>query len=217
MEETSLDRDTDLIQEYVDLLDRRAAKPSPFGKIAAGQKLGALRALLARAAARHPDPELERAAAAAAAEATSSRWRRVATSYWGSRLLMALAAIGGQQIVLLVLFLVALAYTDLTARPVDPARGVQWAPAQLSVVFLILFVFTFFFVTPLLSILLMWGGRYFRSWRKTLPATLLLLLAAAAFTWLTFRGTQNPAYAKDSIHQFAETRQQPYKSYEQFL
>lgn len=218
MEETSLERDTDVIQEYVELLDARAGRPSPFGKIAASHKLGALRAMLARAVARHPDPELERAEAAATAEAKATGWRRFATSYWGSRLLMAVALVGGQQILLLLVFLVALAYMGATAAPIRSETGTQPRPAQLSVIFLVVFVFAFYFATPLFSLLLLWGGRFRRAWRKSVTAVLLLLLAASAFTWLTFRGIENPAFARSSIHQFTKERlNQGYTSYEKWL
>src|ERR1051325_3024697 len=146
---TNLDRDTDLIQEYIELLDRRAERPSPFGKLAALTKLSALRRYLVSAVAHRPEPELERAEAAATAEATETWGRRFATSFWGNRLLMALTLVGGQQLVLLLLLLIALAYTTLATQPVAVDTGLRPAAARYSVVFLIVFVFGFFFVTPL--------------------------------------------------------------------
>jgi hypothetical protein len=214
----SPERDTDLIQEYIELLDRKAGRPTLFGKLAALNKLSVLRRYLARAVARHPDPDLERVEAAAALESGQSWGRRFATSFWGNRVLMGLLIVGGQQLVLLVLALLALAYANLTARPASSVTGLQPPAARYAVVSLILFVFGFFFVTPLFSIVLVWGGRYFRAWRKTVPVTLLVMFAASAFTYLTFRGTQNPDFTPDSVHQFATSRKlENFRSYERWL
>jgi hypothetical protein len=215
---TSPERDTDLIHEYIELLDRKAARPTLFGKLAAFNKLSVLRRYLRRAVARHPDPELERVEAAAALETDQSWGRRFATSFWGNRLLMAVLVVVGQQLVLLVLALLAVAYANLAYRPISSATGLQPPVARYGVVFLILFVFGFFFVTPLFTILLLWGGRFLREWRKTVPATLFAMFAAAAFTFVSFDGTQNPDFSPDSIHQFAASRKlENFKAYEKWL
>ena len=40
---------------------------------------------------------------------------------------------------------------------------------------LLVFIFFFFFATPMLALLVLFGGRYFHSWRKTAPATIVIL------------------------------------------
>lgn len=222
--EPSLERDTDLIHEYLEVLDRKAARPSPFGKLAALTKMGFLRRRLQSAVLRHPDPELERAEASAIAETGGTWGRRFATSFWGNRTLMVLLLVGGQQLVLIALLVLSAAYTNLFTRPVNPENGYLPAVTRNSVIFLILFVFAFYFATPLFSVILMWGGRFFRSWRATVPALMLLMLAASAFTFLTFRGLANPASGPDSLHQFIVTRSggaptgvKPYQAYSTWL
>src|SRR5262245_64337800 len=137
--EVSLERDTDLIQDYIEILNPRAARPSPFGKLAALAKLGALRRRLGSSARRAPDPELERAEAAAAAETTTTWGRRFATSFWGSRLLMALALVAGQQLVLVALLVVSAAYTNVTAFPASVESGYLPRATRGAVVLLVLF------------------------------------------------------------------------------
>lgn len=204
--EASLERDSDVIQDYIDVLNRKASRPTPFGKLAALTKLGALGRRLATAIARHPDPDLERAEAAVAAGMSRSWMRRVATSYWGSRALLVLALVAGQQLVLFALMIVSALYTNMAARPVSPETGYLPAVTRFGVIFLVVFVFAFFFVTPLFSVLLIWGGRFLRSWRMTIPVTVLLMVTSAAFTYLCFRDVQNPAFTPDSLHQFVEIR-----------
>ena len=204
--EASLERDTDLIQDYIELLNRKAARPSPFGKLAALGRLGLLRRRLAAALRRHADPELERAAAAATAETTETWARRVATSYWGSRALAALVMVGGWQLLLVALLLASTAYVNLADRPPSIDSGYVPAVTRYAVVVLILFVFVFYAGLPLLAMLVLWGGRFLRAWRASVPSALLVLLAASVATLATFRGLENPAAAPDSIHEFVETR-----------
>jgi predicted nucleic acid-binding Zn-ribbon protein len=222
--ESRLDRDTDLLQEYLEVLDRKAARPSPFGKVAAFAKLGLLRRRLQAAVLRQPDPELERAEAAAVAETGSTWGRRFSTSFWGNRALMAALLVGGQQIVLIAILILSAGYLNLFTRPVNPENGYLPAVTRNAVLFLIFFVFAFYFATPLFSLLLMWGGRFFRSWRVTAPALLLLVLVASAATYMTFRNLSNPLNAPDSLHSFIITRSgsapsdiNPYKAYYTWL
>jgi hypothetical protein len=223
--DASLERDTDLIQEYVELLNRGAARPGPFGKLASLAKLGSLRRRLAAAARRSPSPELERAEAIAAAETTSTWGRRVATSFWGSRLLMAITLFVGQQFVLLAILVLSAAYTNIATYPPIPEHGYVPRATRAAIVLLIAFVFAFYAAAPVLAALLLWGGRFFRTWRLSVPVVLLLLLGSAVCTLLTFRGLANPGFASDSIHQFVETRSDlgsspdvnPYISYQKWL
>lgn len=218
--DTRVERDSDPIQDFVEMLDRDASRPMPFRKLAALTKLGSLRRRLDAAVSRYPDPALERASAAAEVESRTSWWRRVATSFWGSKALLALLLVVAQQIVLVAVLVLGVAYANVANRPPSPETGYLPAATRFSVIFLILFVFAFFFVTPFVSFLLLWAGRLVRSWRVTIPATLLVLLAAAGATWYVFAagGPQNPAFAPDSVHQFVESRNAAsFEAYEKWL
>ncbi len=218
--EKRLDRDSDPIQDYIAMLDRDASRPMPFRKLAALAKLGTLRRRLAAAVSRYPDPALERASAAAEVETRTSWWRRIATSFWGSKALMGLLLVVAQQFVLVAILILGVAYANVANRPPSPETGYLPAAARFSVVFLILFVFAFFFVTPFVSFLLLWAGRIVRSWRVSVPATVLLLLASSGATWFVFAagGTRNPAFAPDAIHQFVESRKTAeFEAYQKWL
>lgn len=216
--EASLERDTDSILGYVDALGRSAGRPFPFAKLASLSKLGLLRRRLATAISRNPSPELEQAEAAAAATVSSTRSRRFAASTWGSRALMALVLFGGPQAILAILWVLSSAYTNVVTRPASTQTGYLPPLTRFAVVFLILFVFAYYFATPFFSVLLLWGGRLLRSWKKTLPITVLLLLAASTATFFTFKGIQNPYFAADSVHQFIESRNaSTYEAYEKWL
>lgn len=218
--ERRADRDSDPIQDYISILDRDASRPMPFRKLAATAKIGTLRRRLAASLARYPDPALERAGAAAEVETRTSWWRRIATSFWGSKTLMALLLVVAQQLSLVAILILGVAYANFATRPASPETGYLPAATRYSVVFLVLYVFAFFFVTPFVSFLLVWAGRLVRSWRVTVPATLLLLLASAGATWYVFAagGTQNPAFAPDAIHQFVESRKTAeYEAYQKWL
>ena len=206
--EKRLDGDADPIQDYIAMLDRDASRPMPFRKLAALVKIGTLRRRLATAVSRYPDPALERASAAAEVETRTSWWRRITTNFWGSKLAMTLLLVVAQQVALVAILILGVAYANVANRPPSPETGYMPTAARFSVVFLILFVFAFFFVTPFVSFVMLWAGRYVRSWRVSVPATVLLLLASAGATWYVFAagGTQNPAFAPDAIHQFVESR-----------
>ena len=206
--EKRLDGDADPIQDYIAMLDRDASRPMPFRKLAALVKIGTLRRRLATAVSRYPDPALERASAAAEVETRTSWWRRITTNFWGSKLAMTLLLVVAQQVVLVAILILGVAYANVANRPPSPETGYMPTAARFSVVFLILFVFAFFVVTPFVSFVMLWAGRYVRSWRVSVPATVLLLLASAGATWYVFAagGTQNPAFAPDALHQFVESR-----------
>lgn len=217
------ERDAELIQDYVEILTRRAARPGPFAKIAALAKLGSLRRRLHATARRSPSADVERAEAIAAAETTAGWTRRLATSYWGSRALMALALFLGQQLVLLAILVLSSAYTNVAAAPPRPENGYLPRATAGAVVLLVVFVFAFYAAAPLLAAALLWGGRFVRSWRLTLPLVTALLLGSAVCTYFTFRGLHNPGFAMDSVHQFVETRGDagadvnPYLAYTKWL
>jgi hypothetical protein len=86
-------------------------------------------------------------------------------------------------------------------------------------VFLWLFVFLFFFATPMLALLVVFGGRYLSTWRTTLPATLLILILSAALTFLVVRTkeTSNPVRHTTSLGQFAKEREVNTVSYGEWV
>ena len=216
--EARVERDSESLQSYVEVLERGTLRPFPFAKLAAFAKLGILKRRLATAISRAPSAEHERAEAAASAVTSTSWTRRLASSPWGARVLIAAALFGGQQVVLVLLWVLSAAYTNLTNWPASVQTGYLPPLTRFAVVILILFVFAYYFVTPFVSVLLIWGGRVLRSWKMTVPTIVLLLLGASLATFFTFKGLQNPYFAADSVHQFIETRNtSTYEAYEKWL
>ncbi|HEY6328673.1 MAG TPA: hypothetical protein VI756_05005, partial [Blastocatellia bacterium] len=83
--------------------------------------------------------------------------------------------------------------------------------------FLAIFCFVFFFVTPMLALLVMSGGNYLRSFRTTVPLTLGLVLLSILGTYLVMRGKANPIFRTSSLCQLARDRGVSVTSYTQWV
>src|SRR5437763_4701717 len=83
-----------------------------------------------------------------------------------------------QQLILAVCWLA----TGLFARFVP--RPSWWNPLlpHEEPVTLYLFIFLFFFIPPMLAVAALFAGSFLRSWRKTLPITVLIIGIALAWT-----------------------------------
>jgi archaellum component FlaC len=213
--ETVITRDTDILREYLVALDARERGLSPFARLAATVKLARLRRELDVAqldttdedivALRHEiDERLDRTFA-----------RRFESRPWRARLSVFLMLILGQQLVLALVLVATLAFVRFAPVPK------RWNPVlpHEDPAYLIAFIFFFFFVTPTLALLMLFGGRYFRSWRKTIPATLLIIALSALATFLVMRGREknNPVRHLSSLSQFAKDRDLDVTNYRQWV
>jgi hypothetical protein len=213
--ETVITRDTDILREYLVALDARERGLSPFARLAATVKLARLRHELDEAqlettdedviALRHEiDERLDRTLA-----------RRFESRPWRARLSIFLMLILGQQLVLALVLAVTLAFVRFAPIPK------RWNPVlpHEDPAYLIVFIFFFFFVTPMLALLVLFGGRYFRSWRKTIPATLLIIAFSVLATFLVMRGREknNPVRHLSSLSQFAKDRDLDVTNYRQWV
>jgi hypothetical protein len=70
-----------------------------------------------------------------------------------------------------------------------------------------------------LALLVLFGGRFFRSWRKTALATLLVIVVSAVGTYLVFRGTEttNPVRHVTSLEELAKGRDVNVANYRQWV
>src|SRR5262245_29864916 len=178
--ETVITRDTDVLREYLVTLDSRERRLSPFAKLAATVKLAHLQRELNHAQLETTEEDVRSLRNQIDERINRSALRRFQSKPWGARISAFLIIVAGQQI-LLALMLLA---TYLFVRFVPVPR--QWNPLlpHEQPGFLFAFIFLFFFGTPLLALLVLFGGRYFRSWRFTLPATLLIFGLSALGVFL---------------------------------
>ena len=214
--ETAITRDTDIIREYLAALDASERRLSPFARLAATVKLARLRRELvgtqlettdddALALRREIDERLDR-----------SFVRRFESRPWGARVSVFLMLVMGQQLILALVLLATKLFVELSPVPK------RWHPTlpHEEPVFLLIFVFFFFFATPMLALAVLFGGRYFRSWRKTVPATLIIFALAVLGTYLVTRNRErhNPLRHSASLAQIAKERGLPNtESYRQWV
>ena len=199
--ETVITRDTDILREYIVALDARERGLSPFAKLAATVKLAQLRRELDVAHLETSDDDIAALRSEVDERLNRTFMRRFESKRWGARLSIFLMLVLGQQLILALIFLAA----TLAVRLLPP---LEWNPVlpHEEPVFLYLFLFAFFFVTPILALTVLFGGRYFRSWRVTIPATLLIFVLAVLGSWLVLRGKVNPINRSSSLKLFAKER-----------
>src|ERR1051325_1924437 len=213
--ETVITRDTDILREYIAALDARERGMSPFARLAATVKLARLRRELNAAQLEATDDDLVALRREIDERTERSFMRRFESRTWGARLVIFLMLVVGQQLALALVALAAAAFVRLAPVPK------RWnpVPPHEDPGYLLVFCFFFFFMTPLLALLVLFGGRFFRSWRKTLPAVLLTVLISALATYLVFRNTEakNPVRHLTSLEEMTKAREMNVPSYRQWV
>jgi len=210
--ETVITRDTDILREYIVALDARERGLSPFARLAATVKLAQLRRELDEAHLETSDDDIAALRGEVDERLNRTFMRRFESKRWGARASVFLMLVLGQQLVLALIMLAA----TLAVRLLPP---LEWNPVlpHEEPVFLYLFLFAFFFVTPMLALVVLFGGRYFRSWRVTIPATLLILALSIFGSWLVLRGKVNPINRSSSLRLFAKERGTDRAPYEDWV
>ena len=213
--ETVITRDTDTLREYLAALDAQERGVSPFAKLAATVKLSRLRRELDNAQLETTDEDFAALRREIDERLNRSLLRRFQSRPWGARLSVFLLLVAGQQLALAVVWLLTIVFVRFAPVPK------QWNPVlpHEQPGFLFVFIFIFFFATPMLALLVLFGGRYFRSWRTTLPATLLVVAMSALLTFLVVRTkeTNNPVRHTTSLAQFSKEREANVTSYREWL
>jgi hypothetical protein len=208
--ETVISRDTDVVREYLAALDARERGLSPFASLAAAIKLARLKREIAETPIEATEEDLALLRREVDERLNRSLIRRLVARKWGARLSIFLMLVAGQQVALMLIFFAAWLFVNFAPVPKN------WNPLlpNEQPVFLYVFLFLFFLATPLLALLTIFGGRYFRSWRLTLPLTAILVLVAAGASYLSVpndmpfakvEGIQNPALRSSlfALEQFA--------------
>lgn len=186
--ETVITRDTDIVREYLAVLSERERSLSPLARIAATVKLAELRREIDQSHLEATDEDVVELRRKVNERINRTFLRRFVSHPWGARLSIFLVLVLGQQIALALWTLASLLFVRFAPVPQ------WWNPnfAREEPVLIYVFAFLFLAATPLIALQAVFGGRYFRSWRKTVPATLLILVIAAAGTYLIFRQQVNP-------------------------
>lgn len=212
--ETVITRDTDVLREYLIALDSQERGFSPFGRLAATVKLARLRRELDAVQIETTDEDLNTLRQEIDARINRSFARRFVARPWGARLCVLLTIVLGQQLTLAFIWLV----TALFVRFAPPPR--RWNPVlpHEQPVFLWVFIFFFFFAPPMLALVVLFGGRFFRGWNKTIPTTLMIFASSVLFTVLVVRGKEqtNPVRHNTSLEQLAKEREVSINNYDEW-
>ncbi|HWO00504.1 MAG TPA: hypothetical protein VNS63_14690, partial [Blastocatellia bacterium] len=213
--DTVITRDTDVLREYLAALDARERGFSQFGKLAATVKLAELRRELDAAQIDGADEDVAALQREIDERVNRSFMRRFVARPWGARLVVFLAIVLGQQLALALVWLL----TKLFVRFAPVPR--LWNPVlpHEQPAFLWLFIFCFFFALPMIAVMLLFGGRFLREWRKTLAATLGLFAMSVLFTFLVVKGREqtNPVRHNTSLEQFAKERELGVANYHEWI
>src|SRR5262249_35954191 len=187
--ETIITRDSDILREYMGVLDARERSLSPFARLSATSKLARLRDELDRAHLDITDDDLTALRREMDDRLGRSFVRRFEAKRWGARFSAFLMLVLGGQLALAAVLAVTALFVKFVPLP-------PWWNKQLphdEPAFLVAFVFVLFFTTPWLALLLVSGGRYFRAWRMTIPATVALMLISGLGAYLVVvRGKREP-------------------------
>jgi hypothetical protein len=213
--ETVITRDTDILREYLAALDARERGLSPFARLAATVKLASLRRELDSAQLEATDEDVAALRREIAERLERSAARRFESKRWGARISIFLLLVLGQQLALAIVWLMTKLFVGFASVP----KG--WNPVlpYEQPLALFVFIFTFFFVTPMLALLVLFGGRYFRSWRRTLPTSLAILLLSLLATYLVVRDKEknNPVRHKTSLEQIADAKGVNVRNYREWV
>lgn len=188
---------------------------SPFAKLAATVKLSRLRRELNNAQLDTTDDDFIALRRDIDERLNRSFLRRFQSKPWGARASVFLLLVVGQQLALALIWLLTMIFVRFVPVPK------QWNPVlpHEQPGFLFAFIFIFFFATPMLALLVLFGGRYFRAWRTTLPATLLVVAMSVLLTFFVVRNreTNNPVRHTSSLAQLAKEREVNVASYREWL
>jgi len=213
--ETVITRDTDVLREYVAALDANERGLSPFARLAATVKLSRLRRELNSLQLEATEDDVVQLRREISDRLNRSMLRRIQARPWGARISVFLMLVIGQQLLLAAVWLVTMLFVRFAPVPK------LWNPVlpHEQPAFLFAFIFFFFFATPMLALLAVFGGRYFRAWRVTLTSTILILLMSALATYLVVRNkeAQNPVRHTSSLTQFMKDREVNAAGYDEWL
>jgi len=213
--ETVITRDTDVLREYVAALDANERGLSPFARLAATVKLSRLRRELNSLQLEATEDDVVQLRREISDRLNRSMLRRIQARPWGARISVFLMLVIGQQLLLAAVWLVTMLFVRFAHVPK------LWNPVlpHEQPAFLFAFIFFFFFATPMLALLAVFGGRYFRAWRVTLTSTILILLMSALATYLVVRNkeAQNPVRHTSSLTQFMKDREVNAAGYDEWL
>ena len=213
--ETVITRDTDVLREYVAALDANERGLSPFARLAATVKLSRLRRELNSLQLEATEDDIVQLRREISDRLNRSMLRRIQARPWGARISIFLMIVIGQQLLLAAVWLLTMLFVRFARVPK------LWNPVlpHEQPAFLFAFIFFFFFATPMLALLAVFGGRYFRAWRVTLTSTILILLMSALATYLVVRNkeAQNPVRHTSSLSQFMKDREVNAAGYDEWL
>ena len=213
--ETVITRDTDVLREYVAALDANERGLSPFARLAATVKLSRLRRELNSLQLEATEDDIVQLRREISDRLNRSMLRRIQARPWGARISLFLMIVIGQQLLLAAVWLLTMLFVRFARVPK------LWNPVlpHEQPAFLFAFIFFFFFATPMLALLAVFGGRYFRAWRVTLTSTILILLMSALATYLVVRNkeAQNPVRHTSSLSQFMKDREVNAAGYDEWL
>lgn len=216
--ETIVSRDTDIFREYLASLDSSDRTRSPFARLAATIKLSQLRRDLRRAGST-ADGEVDDETAALLHQVDERLNRdalhRFEARPWGSRIMIFVLSVVVQQLAILAVLFATLLFVRLAPKP-------RWWNPLLpheQPIFIYAFILIFFCAPPLIALAVVFGGRYFQAWKKTVPASLAILAIGLIGTLLAVRGKSEPAYQANhsSLARFAADRGIDQTSYDSWL
>ncbi len=216
--ERVITQDTDIIREYLAALDAKERSLSPFARLAGVVKLTQLRHDLNAATLETTDADVIELKREIDERLNKTFFRRLVSLKWGARLTLLLMLILFQQLVIAICWFATWIFSRFMPHPSwwNPLHPYE-EPVSLYV-----FVFLFFFVTPMLAVAAVFAGRFLRSWRKTLPFTILIIGISLAWTVFIFKRMTalypvKPVVVK-SIASFAKERGvEPLKSYQDWV
>lgn len=213
--DTVITRDTDVLREYVAALDANERGLSPFARLAATVKLSRLRRELNSLQLEATEDDIVQLRREISDRLNRSMLRRIQARPWGARISLFLMIVIGQQLLLAAVWLLTMLFVRFARVPK------LWNPVlpHEQPAFLFAFIFFFFFATPMLALLAVFGGRYFRQWRVTLTSTILILLMSALATYLVVRNKEahNPVRHTSSLSQFMKDREVNAAGYDEWL
>jgi hypothetical protein len=213
--ETLISRDTDILREYLAVLDARERGLSPFATVAATYKLARLRRELSSIQLETTDDDITALQGEIDERLDRTLLRRICSRRWSARVAVFLLLVLAQQLGLAAVLFASIMFVNFV-----PPLG-NWNPEYPhdQPLLMVVFIFLFFFLTPILALAVIYGGRYFSGWRITVPATILILAWSIVATALVFRANpyENPVRSHSSLTLFARERGVNVASYREWV